>query len=59
MCVLNINIQFPLPPVRTLYGKPLTLYMMHFFHPRNLDIIKYTKFNAFLIFLALPPESYT
>ena len=31
-------------PVRILYTRPLTLYMMYFFlYPRNLDIIKYNK----------------
>ena len=43
--------------IRTLYRKPLTLYLMYsLICPRNLDIIEYTKPTTFFIFLVKPPE---
>ena len=54
-----ILLKYTPSPVRTLYGKPLILYIMHFFrYPRNEDILKYAKVTALFIFLALPPETY-
>ena len=43
--------------IRTLYGKPLTLYLMYsVISPRNLNIIEYTKPTTFFIFLVTPQK---
>ena len=45
----------PASPACSLYRTLLTLHVMYFFlYPRNLDIIKYTKLNAFFILLVPP-----
>ena len=41
--------------IRTLYGKPLTLYLMYsLICPRNLNITEYSKSITFFIFLVTP-----
>ena len=43
--------------IRTLYGKPLTLYLMYsFIRPRNLDMIEYRKPITLFIFLVTPQK---
>ena len=44
--------------IRTLYGKPLTLYLMYsLICPRNLNIIEYTKLTTFFVFLVTPRKN--
>ena len=44
--------------IRTLYGKPLTLYLMYsLICPRNLNIIEYTKPTTFFVFLVTPRKN--
>ena len=41
--------------IRTLCGKPLTLYLMYYLIcPRNLNIIEYSKPTTFFIFRVTP-----
>ena len=43
-------------PTRTLYGKPLTLYLMYsFMYPKKLNI-EYTKPTTFFILLVTPQK---
>ena len=50
---------YTLPPVQSLYGKPVTLYMICFFlYPRNLNVIKSAKFSTFFIILFIVPCCY-
>ena len=43
---------------RTLYGKPLTLYLMYsLICPRYLNIIEYSKPTTFFIFLVTPRKN--
>ena len=43
---------------RTLYGKPLTLYLMYsLICPRYLNIIEYSKPTMFFIFLVTPRKN--
>ena len=45
-------------PVRRLYGRLLTLYIMYcFLYSGNLGIIKYTKLTTFFMFLIPPPRT--
>ena len=47
---------YTLSPIRTLYGKRLTLYLMYFLIcPRNLNIIEYSKPTRFFL-TCDPPE---
>ena len=43
--------------IRTLYGKPLTLYLMYsLIRPRNLKIIEYHKPTTLFIFFVTPQK---